>query len=128
MARMATGSELPDTMLPAQFFAHGGWSDTPEKRLMFAVMMDAIAQLQRGDAQGMSDAERWIQDESANVPIRFPDACDALGLEPTSFADGLMRWRTHFGILPRARRRVTPGGRLRSREKAPTEAAPMRCG
>ncbi len=128
MARMATGSEVPDTMLPAQFFARGAWSDTPEKRLIFAVMMDAIAQLQRGDAQGVLDAERWIRDESTDVPIRFLDACDALGLEPTSFADGLMRWRTHFQILPRAQRRVTPVGRLRSREKTSAEAAPMRCG
>jgi hypothetical protein len=47
--RRAPRSEVPDTILPVQYFDRTGASDTPEKRLMFAVLLDAILQLRRGD-------------------------------------------------------------------------------
>jgi hypothetical protein len=82
-------------MLPVQFFTRTAMSNTPEKRLIFAVLMDAMEQLWRGDAQSVTDAERWIRDEIAEPPLRFAHACEALGLEAQSFATGLMLWRTH---------------------------------
>ena len=125
MAKKAKDSEVPDTILPAQFFTPTALSTTPEKRLIFAVLMDAVGQLQSGDAEGALDAERWIRGEIEDVPISFPDACDALGLEADGLADGLMSWRGHFRFVPRAQRRVAHFGRLRARGKAPTPAAPM---
>ena len=125
MANRAKDSELPDTILPAQYFAPTALAATPEKRLIFAVLMDAVAQLQSGDAEGALDAERWILGETGDVPISFPDACDALGLEADGLADGLMSWRAHFHFVPRVRHRVAQFGRLRARGKAATSGAPL---
>ena len=55
MAR-APSSEVPDTVLPVQYFTRTAVSDTPEKRLIFAVLMDAIVELKRSDGQGAVDA------------------------------------------------------------------------
>jgi len=84
--------ELPDTMLPVQFFTRSAIWNAPEKQLILAVLMDAVEQLQRGDAQGIADAERWIRDEIEDPPIRFAHACEVLGLEARSFAESLMLW------------------------------------
>jgi hypothetical protein len=56
-------------------------SDTPEKRLIFAVLMDAIVQLQRSDERSVAEASSWIRDESEDVAVSFSDACEILGLE-----------------------------------------------
>lgn len=118
MEKRAHDTEVPDTILPAQYFTRSG-SSTPEKRLIFAVLMDAVTQLQSGDTEDARDAERWIRGEIADVLISFPSACDALGLEANGLADGLMSWRTQFRRVPRIRQRVTPPGRLRSRAGRP---------
>jgi len=136
MAR-APSSEVPDTVLPVQFFTRTTWSDTPEKRLLFAVLMDAIVELRRGEGQDAIDAERWIRDETDDVPIRFSDACEFLGLEAPGLARGLLRWSVQSELVPvpdpftPGRYRVTPTGRLRIRApvnlratlRAPTSSA-----
>ena len=118
MAR-APSSEVPDTVLPVQYFTRTAVSDTPEKRLIFAVLMDAIVELKRSDGQGAADAERWIRDESDDVPIRFSDACEYLGLEAPGLARGLLRWSAQAERVPApltpGRFRVIPTGRLRIR-------------
>ena len=45
--KRAPSPDVPDTVLPVQYFTRTVVSDTPEKRLIFAVLMDAIVQLQR---------------------------------------------------------------------------------
>ena len=132
MAR-APSSEVPDTVLPVQFFTKTSLSDTPEKRLLFAVLMDAIAELARGEGQDAVDAERWIRDETDDVPIRFSDACELLGLEAPGLARGLLRWSGQSEPMTdrvtRGRYRVMPTGRLRirapmsSRSRAPLSSA-----
>jgi len=121
MAR-APSSEVPDTVLPVQFFTKTTLSDTPEKRLIFAVLMDAIAELARGEGQGAVDAERWIRDETDDVPIRFSDACEFLGLEAPGLARGLLRWSGQSepvtDRVTRGRYRVVPTARLRIRAPA----------
>ena len=124
MAR-APSSEVPDAVLPVQFFTKTALSDTPEKRLIFAVLMDAIAELARGEGPGAVDAERWIRDETDDAPIRFSDACELLGLEAPGLARALLRWSNQSepvtDPLTRGRSRVVPTGRLRVR--APTSSA-----
>ena len=95
MARETPRLLLPDTMLPVQFFTRSALSDTPEKRLILAVLMDAVEQLRQGDARSIADAESWIRDEIPNPPIRFAHACEVLGFEARVFADRLMLWRRH---------------------------------
>lgn len=82
-------------MLPVQFFTRRAFSDTPEKRLIMAVLMDAVEQLRGGDPGSIADAESWIRDEIPNPPIRFAHACEVLGFEPRAFADRLLSGRTH---------------------------------
>ena len=95
--RRAPSSEVPGTVLPVQFFTHTARSDTPERRLMLAVLMDAILELQGGDAQEVVDAERWIRDETEHVPISFTEACESLGIEAAGFARGLLSWHACHG-------------------------------
>ncbi len=134
----APSSEVPDTLLPVQFFTRTILSDTPEKRLIFAVLMDAIVQLQRGDASGVADAEGWIRNEIEGAPITFSAACEVLGIEEQGFCRGLLSWHAKAGLgggirvrpIARIQQRVTPSGRLRARARrydAATESAtPLR--
>jgi hypothetical protein len=134
------GSQIPGTILPVQFFDRTAASDTPEKRLIFAVLLDAVMQLRRGDTPVAVEAERWIRDEADDVPVSFPQACEALGLEAQNLARGLLAWRAQSGSVPGAsprdfskmQRRVAPLGRMRRRgvrsmgELAPSSARPRR--
>jgi hypothetical protein len=95
---------LPDTLLPVQFFDRSRAADSPEKRLIFAVLLDAILELLRGDAKIAVDAERWIRDEVEDVPISFAAACEALGVEAENLARDLLS-RRHVAPLSRMRRR-----------------------
>lgn len=122
MVRMAADSEVPDTVMPVQYFTRSAWTDTPEKRLILAVLMDAITQLQSGDAQDVVEAESWIRHETDNAAISFVDACDALGLEAGGLADRLVESRTRRRFVPRARYRVARFGRLRARGAAKAAA------
>ncbi len=126
MAKMAKDSEVPGTILPAQYFTPTALAATPEKRLLLAVLMDAVGQLRSGDAHGALDAERWIRGELADVPISFSDACDALGLEADRLADGLMSCRARSHFVPRVRHRVAQLGRLHAHGRDRTPAAPTR--
>ncbi len=93
MAKVVS-SGLPETILPAQFFT-GTARSTPERRLIIAVLWDAIVQLRRAAPGDAMEAELWIRDELENVPISFPQVCDLLGLEPRALADVLLEWRAH---------------------------------
>lgn len=119
MMERGNGS-IPDTILPVQFYDRRTSSDTPEKRLIFAVLLDAIRQLRGGDPGTAGEAARWIGEEIEDAPISFGEACEALGLEADVLARGLLTWGGHVGKAGlRARgfahtqQRVTPTGRLR---------------
>ena len=131
---------VPDCILPEQFFDGAGqrMSDVPEKRLMFAVLLDAVIQLRRRNTTRAAEAERWIrgedEGEDTDSPFSFTNVCETLGLDPSYLAAGLLAWRFAHGALPvgvpvrqlrRSTRRVTPLGRRR-RRRGPvrTAAAP----
>ena len=119
---------VPDVMLPEQYFDRlaSRTSDSPERRLLFAVLLDAIIQLQRRNTSGSVEAERWIRNEAdSDFPFAFRNVCEALGIEAEYLRRGLMSWRrSQIGTLPgipvrqlrTSHRRVTPlGGRRRRR-------------
>ncbi len=83
---------VPDVVLPDQFFADGafGLPDSPEKRLMFAVLLDAISQLRQRQSTRAIEAEQWIRDEHDENVFSFANVCGVLGFEPRSLADGLL--------------------------------------
>ena len=95
----------PDTLLPAQYL------DTlrrttflePEKRLMLAVLDDAINCYRdnlfspRGKARRLFDeAEEWIVTPGGDRVFSFDNVCESLGLNPEYLRRGLQRWKeTH---------------------------------
>ena len=92
----------PDTLLAHEYFEiyRRKTHLQPEKRLMFAVLEDAIACFQKyisaRDARGKGlfhDAENWILDENSDWLFSFAHICELLGLDPNYLRQGLMRWK-----------------------------------
>jgi len=86
-------ASVPDAFLPEQYFDRlsARTTDTPEKRLMFAILVDAVIQLQRRHTPVALEAERWIRGEAEEEPLfSFHDVCDALGIEAEYLARGLL--------------------------------------
>ncbi len=83
---------VPDVVLPEQYFAGAGLGlpDSPEKRLMFAVLLDAIGHLRRRESTRAVEAEFWIRDEEDEGVFSFANVCGVLGFEPHSLAAGLL--------------------------------------
>jgi len=96
-----TGLE-PETILPSQFFdrIQIDASLQPEKRLMLAVLEDAVGTFQkyvaatgRRGQRLFNEAEEWFSSEPGEWPFAFESICEALGLEPAYIRAGLRRWR-----------------------------------
>lgn len=92
----------PDTMTPSQYFERIFTESTllPEKRLMLAVLEDAIASFQRNFIQqrGTSetedfDVETWLDSDDMSWPFSFASICQALDMEPEYLRRGLKTWR-----------------------------------
>jgi len=82
--------------------------DMPEKRLMLAVLLDAIIQLRRPGSTGAIEATEWIRDEACESPFSFPVVCEALGLDATYLTRGVFAWARNAGAVAPSR-----SGRLR---------------
>lgn len=92
----------PDTLLPAQFFAHLGKKipQEPEYRLVVAVLQDAVECFQKHFGardhkarQLFEDAEVWIASEDRDWPFSFVNICELLGLNPDYLRSGLATWK-----------------------------------
>jgi hypothetical protein len=92
----------PETVLPSQFFdrVQIDASLQPEKRLMLAVLEDAVGTFQkyatantRRARRLFTEAEEWFSSEETQWPFAFVNVCQALGLEPLYLRAGLQRWR-----------------------------------
>lgn len=70
-------------------------SDMPEKRLMLAVLFDAVTHLHRRGSVAATEVRRWIQAESS-APFAFNSICEAFGIEPVYLARGLLSWQGRF--------------------------------
>ena len=107
---------VPDVVLPDQFFSAGaiGLPDSPEKRLMFAVLLDAITQLRQRDSTRAQEAERWIRDNEDDGVFSFANLCAVLGFDADFLASGLlsknslMNGRAPLRHPRTSRLRVTP--------------------
>jgi hypothetical protein len=94
----------PDALLPAQFYAafRGGSAVRGEKRLMLAVLQDALECYQKyafaRDAHGhqlFAEAEEWISCEDRNWYFSFENICETLEINPTYLRQGVQQWRRH---------------------------------
>lgn len=97
---LAAGFE-PETILPSQLLdtSRLGAGLQPEKRLMLAVLEDAVAAFQRGVTSTSRAAQRdflevraWFDSEDLRWPYAFLNVCHTLGFEPEYLRRGLARW------------------------------------
>ena len=92
----------PDTLLPEQYL------DTfrrklqlePEKKLMLAILEDAIACYQKyvfaRESKGRTlfeEAEEWVREEGSGTVFAFDSVCESLGLNPDYVRRGLAAWK-----------------------------------
>ena len=85
------GLELePATVLPIQLFGRLGpdASVVPEKRLLLAVLEEAVVTFQRyvtdtgrRGRRLFREAEEWVGSEQGDWPCSFHNICDSLGLD-----------------------------------------------
>jgi len=92
----------PDTLLSTQYFGNLSRKTLlePEKRLMLAILDDAINCYQenllakRGRAGRLfTEAEEWILEKGSNWIFSFKNICETLGFNPEYVRQGLLRWK-----------------------------------
>lgn len=92
----------PDVLIPAQYFdtLRSKTGMEPEKRLMLAVLEDAVRCFQdnvsaESDAKKklFAEAAEWFLAEDDNSTFSFDNICDALALNPEYVRRGLLRWK-----------------------------------
>jgi hypothetical protein len=114
MEERVTSLFQPDTLLPEQYL------DTfrrklhlePEKKLMLAVLEDAIACFQKyvfvREGKGkvlFQEAEDWVWDTNSDWLFSFANVCETLGFNPDFLRQGLAQWRAQK-LESRARAKV----------------------
>ena len=72
--------------------------DTPEKRLMIAILADAVNCFRRyGSARGrgkrriVHEAENWLMSADTSWPFSFENICDVLAIDPQHLRSSLQR-------------------------------------
>lgn len=99
----------PETLMPSQMFdSRIGANLQPEKRLMLAVLEDAVAVYQRHllstrphEQNEFEDTTAWIWSEDRTWPFSFLNVCDHLNLEGEHVRAGLTAWaeRRRAGLV-----------------------------
>lgn len=103
----------PDTLLPAEYFETFRRKThlEPEKKLMLAVLDDAIACFQKhvsareGPGKKIfGEAEEWFLKENSEWPFSFENICEVLGINPSYLRQGLIRCKEmHLAQHPKAK-------------------------
>ena len=99
-------------MLPSQYFGQGGVDASlqPEKRLMLAVLEDAVGTFQKyvnaANAAAIvcsTDVEEWFDSDDQEWPYSFVNISHALGLDVSYMRRGLRGGATARAVSRRAR-------------------------
>ena len=109
-----------DTLLPVQYFEtfRRRMPIEPEKKLMLAVLADALACFQKylaarkGKGKNLfREADEWIFGEDGDHLFSFENVCEVIGLDPPYVRRLLVRWKeTHLVEVNDARiYRLRPG-------------------
>jgi hypothetical protein len=123
-----------DTVLPTQFWAIASDPRSePEKRLMVAVLEEAIAVVVNGAARGtddraaaVRDAERWFASDDHRSTFAFATICDILGLDVGRVRHTVANWQRRQRMFRRPRLQAGRGRhqvRGRDRRRDPRRAA-----
>jgi hypothetical protein len=91
----------PDMLLSHQYFATlRSRRLEPEKRLMLAVLEDAVACFQkyvlprnRRERILFNETEDWVCDENGDYLFSFEYICEVLNFNPKCLREGLLRWK-----------------------------------
>lgn len=113
----------PEILLPSQYYdalaPHVGFEG--ERRLMLAVLEDAVACYQknvtatRPRAQRLyQEAEAWLFNEDGGLIFSFEAVCTVLGIHPEYFRTSLLRWKERQLATPGAASAKVGRVRLRS--------------
>ena len=95
----------PDIFLPSQFYGNGGLSRKleGEKRLMIAIMKDAVECLEkyresRSDTGKISyqNAIEWVEDTDTDWLYSFTSICDLLGFDPRYLREQLLKRENRY--------------------------------
>ncbi len=93
----------PSTLLPSQFFAamRQKAEADGERRLMFAILEDAIECFQKHlwaedhkRRQLHLDAESWFLEDDPSWLFSFVNICDVFEIHPVFLRQGLLAWKT----------------------------------
>ena len=120
----------------------------PERRLLFAILSDAIVRFRRlataprHATRELIEAERWIRSDEREWPCSFVNVCEALDIAYGPLRRAVLQWRrkndgrtrvTRRGLLvKKPRRRSAPStplasaGETESGSVSPAPAEPMR--
>ena len=91
----------PATVLPIQLYGNPApdASIVPEKRLLLAVLEEAVVTFQRYSTDPgrrgrrlFREADEWVCSDDLCWPCSFRNICDVLGLDPAYVRQGLRRW------------------------------------
>lgn len=92
----------PDSLLPVQYFENfqRKIQTEPEKRLMLAVLDEAVACFQKHfmsrGGRGLRlfrETEEWIFRGDSAQPFSFANICEVVGFDPQYVRQGLLKWR-----------------------------------
>ena len=74
----------------------------PEKKLMFAILLDAVECFQEYGEQDpfFKDAAEWIFEDDRDWPLSFINICEAVDMDPKYLRKGLLHWRQ--SAIPKA--------------------------
>jgi hypothetical protein len=104
----------PDTVLPVQHFAAspGQREVEPERRLMLAIVADAVGCFQRyatatrsREQRLFNEASQWIFEEEADWMFSFESICGTLGMSTDLLRQGLRQWEEWASERPTPDRR-----------------------
>src|SRR5690242_21439760 len=102
MEERVTSLFQPDTLLPEQYLEtfRRKFHLEPEKKLMLAVLEDAIACYQKyifaSDGKGKllaQETEEWLLDANGDWLFSFDSVCETLGFDAAYLRQGLVRWK-----------------------------------
>jgi len=133
MEERVTSLFQPDTLLPDQYldtFRRKLYLE-PEKKLMLAILEDAIACFQKyafaRESKGkalFNEADEWIQQGAAGGIFSFDSVCEVLGLNPSYLRQGLAAWKKN-ALAARSPAKVYPLSASARKQKRPVRESRM---
>src|SRR5262245_55754944 len=89
---------VPEAVLPSQLDAGPHVGMQPEKRLMLAVLDNAVLLVLHGGTardertrRHAAEASRWLASDAGHWPFAFVNVCQVLGLDPSWVRAGVCR-------------------------------------